>query len=88
MRILITAEANGEKRQPHLPEPQIAEVLRRHGLRLVSIERQHLPLVFLGWARRGGRWQAVAAGVSKADVRAAVEGVEREILVLPLGVQP
>jgi hypothetical protein len=87
MRIIITAETNGDRRQPHLPEPQVDELLRRHGLRLVSIERQHLPLVFLAWARRGGHWRAIAAGIDKASVKKAVQGVEG-VVILPLGCQP
>jgi hypothetical protein len=88
MRFVITAESNGDKRQPRFPEAQIAEVLRQHGLRLVNVETQMMPLIFLGWQRRGGHWTAIAVGIDKASVRAAVEGVEGEIVILPLGCTP
>jgi hypothetical protein len=83
----VTAESAGDRRRPRFPEAQIAEVLRAHGLRLVNVERQMLPLIFLGWQRRGGHWVATCAGISKAAVKEAVDNAE-DVLVLPLGCSP
>jgi hypothetical protein len=87
MRYIVTAESTADGRAPRFPESKMVEMLRRHGLRLVAIERQMMPLIFVAWQRRGGHWQAIAAGVTKRDVHQAVQGVEG-VVVLPLGVSP
>jgi hypothetical protein len=87
MRVIITAETNADKRPAYLPEDELTDLLRRYGLRLVSVERQMLPLLFVGWQRRGGHWHAIAAGIDKASVKHAVEGIEG-VVILPLGCTP
>ena len=87
MRIIVTCETNADRRAAYLPEDELTDLLRRYGLRLVSIERQMMPLLFVGWQRRGGHWHAVAAGIDKASVKQAVQGTEG-VVILPLGCVP
>jgi hypothetical protein len=87
VRILITAETVADRRAGYLPEEELVEMLRRYGLRLVSVERQMMPLLFVGWQRKGGHWHAIAAGIDKASVKQAVQGIE-EVVILPLGCSP
>jgi hypothetical protein len=87
MRYHLTVEGSGDRRLPHLPEAELSQVLRAHGLRLAGVEKERLPLCFVGWRPVGGAWLGVACGTSKAVVREACRGVQG-VKILPLGCSP
>jgi hypothetical protein len=38
---------------PRLPEAELSQLLRAHGLRLAGVEKERLPLLFVGWRPAG-----------------------------------
>ena len=72
---------------PRLPEAELVQVLRKHGLTLAGVEPGKQPLLFVGWRPAGGAWLGVAVATSKAAVKEATRGIAG-VKVLPLGCTP